>query len=110
MLNLISILLMAPPQNGKTGNPLMQMLPILLIIVIFYFFMIRPQIKKSKEQKKFIQSLNKGDKIITIGGIHGKILEVQDTTVIIEVEGNNRLKIEKSAIAMDNSAQLAEKK
>ena len=108
-MNLLSILLMAPQQGAQQGNPLMSFLPIVLIIVIFYFFMIRPQIKKSKDQKKFIQSLNKGDKIITIGGIHGKIIEVQETTVTIEVEGNNRLKIEKTAVAMDNSSQLTDK-
>ncbi len=69
-----------------------------LVFVVFYFFMIRPQMKKQKEEKKYRESVEKGSQIITIGGIHGKILSVQDSTVILEVEGGHRLKIEKSAI------------
>ena len=65
--------------------------------------MIRPQLKKTKEEKKFRETINKGDKIVTIGGIHGKIHEVQETTLIIEVEGGHKLKIEKSAVSMDYS-------
>lgn len=84
----------------------MQFLPFILIMVVFYFFMIRPQMKKAKDQKKFREAIKKGDKIVTIGGIHGKIVEVNDSTFIIEVEGGNRLKIEKSAISMENSATL----
>jgi preprotein translocase subunit YajC len=77
-----------------------------LIVVVFYFFMIRPQMKKQKEGKKFIENIKKGDKVVTIGGIHGKIAEVNDTTYVIEVEGGNRLKISKSAVSMENSATL----
>jgi preprotein translocase subunit YajC len=92
--------------EASKGNPFMQFLPLVLIMVVFYFFMIRPQMKKAKDQKKFREGIKMGDKIVTIGGIHGKILSVQDTTFIIEVEGGNRLKIEKSAISMENSATL----
>ena len=74
------------------------------MIIIFYLFMIRPQQKKAKEQKKFKESVSKGDRIVTIGGLHGKVAEVKDTTVIIETEGGNRLKIEKSAISMEFSS------
>jgi preprotein translocase subunit YajC len=80
--------------------------PIILIIIVFYFFMIRPQLKKSKDQKKFRENIKAGDKIVTIGGIHGKISEVQDTTFIITVEGGVKLKIEKSAISMDSSTMI----
>lgn len=104
-MNILNILLFAQPQGGQ-GNGLMSLIPLLLIIVVFYFFMIRPQMKKTKEMKKFREALKKGDKIITIGGIHGKIVEVNDDTFIIEVEGQNRLKIERSAVAMDSSARL----
>lgn len=100
---------MAPQQGGK-GSGFESLFFFLLIIVVFYFFMIRPQMKKTKEQKKFREGLQKGQKIVSIGGIHGKIVEVQETTVIIEVEGQNRLKMEKSAIAADNSAQLGDNK
>lgn len=88
----------------------MSLLPWIAIILVFYFFMIRPQTKKAKEQKKFRESLDNGMKIVTIGGVHGKIVGVQDTTVMIEVEGGNRLKIERSAISMDNSSMLGEQK
>ena len=69
------------------------------IILIFYFFMIRPQQKKANDQKKFRESLQKGTEVITIGGLHGKVVEIQDTTVVLEVDRGFRLKFEKSAIA-----------
>lgn len=97
-----SILLTA--QGAGDSNTFIIMM--VLMIGVFYFFMIRPQMKKSKEQKAFRESLKKGDKIVTIGGIHGKILEVKDTTMIIETEGQGRLKIEKSAANADSSAML----
>lgn len=100
-MNLINILLMAPPSDGSGGGGIGAFLPLILIIVVFYFFMIRPQMKKTKELKKFRENLKKGDKIITIGGIHGKIVEEQETTFIIEVEGLSKLKIDKSAVAMN---------
>jgi preprotein translocase subunit YajC len=92
------------PQPGQ--NPIVSFLPILLIIVVFYFFMIRPQMKKQKDQNKFRQELQKGDKIVTIAGIHGKLVEIQDTTFTMEIEGGVRMKIEKSAVSMENSMAL----
>lgn len=110
MTNLLSILLMAP-QGGAGGqqNGWYSFLPLLLIIVVFYFFFIRPQMKRSKDQKKFKESLQKGQKIITIGGIHGRIVEIQDTTVTIEVENSVRLRVEKSAVAMDTTQTIENK-
>ena len=110
MTNLLNILLMAP-QGGTGGQQSgwYSFLPLVLIIVVFYFFFIRPQMKKSKDQKKFKESLQKGQKIITIGGIHGRIVEIQETTVTIEVENNVRLRIEKTAVAMDNSQTIEAK-
>ena len=107
-MNLINIFLMSAPQGG--GGGLSQFIPLLLIVVVFYFFMIRPQMKKAKDQKKFKEAIKKGDKIVTIGGIHGKIAEVNDTTFIIEVEGGNKLKIEKNAVSMDSSSLSLEQK
>lgn len=70
-----------------------------LMFLVMYFFMIRPQQKRQKAEETFRSGLAKGDKIVTIGGIHGKIISVEDTTVIIEAEvGNTRLKMEKSAL------------
>ena len=83
------------------GSMFGTMVPILLMIVVFYFFMIRPQQKKAKEQKNFKDTLQKGDKVVTIGGIHGKIAEVRDTTFVIEVGNGHKHTIEKSAISME---------
>ena len=108
-MNMVNFLLFMPPAEGQESNGWMSFLPLIAIVVVFYFFFIRPQMKKSKEQKKFREALKKGDKIITIGGIHGKIIEVQDTTFTIEVEGQMKLRIEKSAVAMDAASQLGAK-
>ena len=102
-MNLLNILLMTPPAGGQ-NNPIMSFLPIILIIVVFYFFMIRPQMKKAKAERQFKEGIKKGDKIVTIGGIHGKVEEVKDNTLIITVEGGSRLKIEKSAVSAEFSA------
>ncbi len=80
-----------------------------LIVLIFYFFMIRPQLKKQKEQKKFREALKNGDKVVTIGGIHGKILEVNETNVLLSVD-NGKLRVEKSAISYTDDDQLAKQK
>jgi len=109
LLNQI-LLFMPQGQEGGKGGGLWSFLPLLLIIVVFYLFFIRPQMRKTKEQKKFREGLKRGDKVITIGGLHGKIYEITDTTVTLEVGDQVRLTFEKSAIAMDTSAQLQEKK
>jgi preprotein translocase subunit YajC len=112
-MNLNYILLFAPAQGqeGASGSSsLLSFLPLVLIILVFYLFFIRPQMKKSKEQKKFRESLKKGDKVVTIGGLHGKIAEIDETTVVLEVGNQMRLTFEKSAIALDSSAQLGENK
>jgi preprotein translocase subunit YajC len=96
-------------QDGQQGSPVTSIVFLVLIFGVFWLFMIRPQMKKQKAQQKFKESIGKGDKIVTIGGVHGKILEVQDTTFIIEVEGGNRLKIEKSAVSMESSQPLLNK-
>lgn len=111
MINLNTILLFAPqPGQEGSGGGLWSFLPLILIILVFYLFFIRPQMRKTKEQKKFREALKKGDKVITIGGIHGKILEVDETTVQLDVGNQVRLTFEKSAIAMDTSSQLGEAK
>ena len=92
---------MTQPAEGQ--NPIMQFVPLVLIVVVFYFFMIRPQMKKQKELKKFREDLKKGDKVVTTGGIYGKVLEIQERVIIMEVEGQNRLKIDKAAVVKDMS-------
>ncbi len=86
-------------QSVATGeNPLMSWGMIILLIVIFYFFMIRPQQKRQKETKKFRDSLTKGSKVITAGGIHGRIVELGDTVVTLEIASGVKIRIEKSMI------------
>lgn len=96
-MNLMNILLQAKGQSMMNTIVMFG-----LILVVFYFFMIRPQTKKMKESKKFVEELNKGQRVMTIGGIHGKIEEVRDTTVIISTEGGGKLKVEKRAISPDS--------
>jgi preprotein translocase subunit YajC len=103
-----TILLQAAPSGGGMYNLVM----IVMIIVVFYFFMIRPQMKKSKEEKAFKESIKKGDKVVTIGGVHGRILEVNDKTFMLEIDTNTKVKIEKSAISAEATRQynMPEKK
>ena len=82
-----------------------QLVMILLMVAVFYFFMIRPQMKKQKDLKKFRAGLAQGDKVVTIGGIHGKILEVNDTTVLLNCEGT-KMRFEKSAVSQTIADQL----
>mgnify|MGYP002640980208 CR=1 FL=1 len=87
----------------------MSMLPLFLILVVFYFFFIRPQTKKNKEQKKFREELKKGDKVVTIGGVHGKVAEMKETTIVLDCGNNIKLNIEKTAVVMD-TADVGQKK
>lgn len=86
------------------GSSLTSMLPFLLMFVVIYFFMIRPQMKRQKNEKKFQSALAKGNKIITTSGIHGKIVDVvdSDNTVIVET-GAGKIKFERSSISMELS-------
>lgn len=77
-------------------NP--QILLLVMMVVIFFFFFIRPQNKKKKELAEFRKNLKPGDKIVTIGGVHGKVLEITETTVLINSEGS-KIRFEKSAIS-----------
>jgi len=87
---------------------LTQFAPFILMFVVIYFFMIRPQQKKAKQEKEFESTLKVGDKIITKSGLHGKVSELADTTVVIETMAG-KLKMERSAISMEMSAALAKK-
>ena len=89
-----------------TGSNLMSFLPMILIVVVFYFFMIRPQMKKAKDHKKFVAELKKGDKVITTAGIHGKIADLNETTFLVETEGGGKIRFEKSAVSLDSSKTL----
>ena len=74
-----------------------------LMFVIMYFFMIRPQQKKAKDQKKFIEEVKKGDYVVTIGGMHGRVAEMEGDTFILEAEKGARMRYSKSAISMEST-------
>lgn len=99
MSTLLSILLMTPPQEGQ--SPFISFLPLLLIILVFYFFMIRPQMKKQKELRNFREALKKGDKIVTTGGIYGKINDISGQVVTIDVGNGVHIKVDKNAVLKD---------
>ena len=101
-----SILLQAQQQS----NPYFQFIFFGAIIVVFYFFMIRPQQKKAKDQKKFIDEIKRGDAVVTIGGAHGTVAELEGDTFILEVEKGGRIRFNKSAISMEATKAVANKK
>jgi preprotein translocase subunit YajC len=100
-ITMYNILLQAGAPSQGTNWQLM--ITMGLMIVVFYFFLIRPQQKKAKDQKKFVEALKVGDKVVTIGGAHGRIAEVDDDTFVLEVERGGRIRFSKSAVSLDNS-------
>ena len=95
----LQILLQAPAANSNISTIIF----IGAMVLVFYFFMVRPQQKKISDQKKFRESLTKGAQVVTIGGLHGKIVAVEDTTVVLEVERGMRLTFDKTAIASERT-------
>jgi preprotein translocase subunit YajC len=91
-------------QAAAPENPWMQFLPFILIIVVFYFFMIRPQMKKQKELRNFREGIKKGDEAMTISGIHGKITDIKDDVIFLEIAPSVRIKVHKSGIIADASS------
>ena len=86
-------------QQTQPGSPFGMIIPLIFIVLIMYFFMIRPQSKKQKEMQKLLDSLEKGDKVVTIGGIHGKISSVKEKSVVLEIDDNVKVEFNKTAIA-----------
>lgn len=100
-MNLLLLILQAEGQNP--GGGWSGFIMIALIFVVFWLFFIRPQNKQRKEQQKFRDALKEGDKIVTIGGIHGKVKTVKEQTIIVTVDNNVTIEFEKSAIIPDGS-------
>jgi preprotein translocase subunit YajC len=100
-----TILLQTAGAGGMFGS-YGQFLPLVLIVVVFYFFMIRPQVKKQKDQKNYVNDLKKGDKVILTSGAHGRVAEVADTTFLIEHESGHKTRYEKSSVSLDASKAL----
>jgi len=102
---LTSILLQAADgQGGLIGNLIL----IGGIGLIFYFFMIRPQQKRQKDQRSFIDSVKKGDMVVTVGGIHGKVVSVEDDSFVLEVDRGAKIKFEKSSVSLESSKKYAQ--
>lgn len=90
------------PAGGQGGmGQIMGFLPLILLFVVFYFLLIRPQQKKAKQQKMFLENLKKGDDVVTSGGLYGKISGITDDTVTLEIAEKIRVKVLKSAIVMN---------
>jgi len=90
----------AATEEGQ-GSPLGMFLPLLAILVIFWIFMIRPQAKRQKELRKFRESLQKGDKVITTGGIYGRVVSISDNLIVIQVDENTKLTVDKASVLKD---------
>jgi len=101
MLNIILL------QGNSQGGGASFLILMVGMIVVFYFFMFRPQQKKQKDQKKFIAEVKRGDKIVTVGGIYGRIFEISDDTVIIEVEKGAKIKIDKTSISLESTKKVS---
>ena len=102
---MIATILLQAAGGGGLGS-FSSFIPLVLIIVVFYFFMIRPQVKKQKDQKKYVEELKKGDRVITTAGIHGKIADVAESTFLVETEGGHKIRFEKSSISLESSKAL----
>lgn len=98
---MLNYILLGAPQQGAEdagGSGMMSIIMIVALIAIFYFFMIRPQSKKQKEIKQFRDAMQKGDKVTTAGGIHGKIKEIKNNVIILQVDDNVKLTIDKAMV------------
>jgi preprotein translocase subunit YajC len=92
-------------QAQQSGGMIQTVILFGLMGIVFYFFMLRPQQQKSKEQKSFMEALKKGDSVVTIGGLHGKVASISDTTVTLEID-SVKMKFEKSAISVDSTKRV----
>ncbi len=108
---IFSLMLFAPPAGGQNPNPIIQLVPLVLIFVVFYFFMIRPQQKKQKEREKVLDSLKRGDRVVTIGGIHGTVagIDTEKKTVLVQVGDNVKMKFDRTAVANIDKQESGDK-
>src|SRR5215510_15886189 len=108
-LSFLTLLMGAPQGDGTQGSTIMSFLPLIAIVAIFYFLILRPQNKKQKETQRMLSSIRKGDRVVTIGGVHGIIQSVKDSTVIVKVDDNTKLEFNRSAVASVESQAREEK-
>ena len=109
-MNLVILLQTAPQQGGNGAGGWTMWVMLLLIFVIMWFFMIRPQRKQQKELQKFRDGLKKGDKVVTIGGIYGTVVEIKDKSVLVEVDKDVKIRVDKNAVQGDFSESEAASK
>jgi len=112
MDNFVFPLLMAAPAGGEAAGPasfITSIIPFAAIILIFYFLIIRPQNKKRKETEKMLSAIKKGDRVVTIGGVHGTVQSVKDSTIILKVDENVKLEFLRSAVSSVVTASKEEK-
>ena len=99
--------ILAQASSNGQGGGYMQIIFFVGIALVFYFFMIRPQQKKQKDQKKYIEAIQKGDQVVTIGGIHGKVYSVEESTVVVDIDNKGtKVIFEKSALSLDASKTI----
>lgn len=103
----LSIFLMSTPSSSGSGAGYMNLVLLVGVFAVMYFFMIRPQSKKAKDQRIFLENLQKGDKVVTVSGIHGRILKVNDSgTLEVEIDSNTKVVMERSGISMEYTKTL----
>lgn len=100
-MKLLTFILQAGTANQQSGGGLSFIIMLVLIFVVMWLFMVRPQQKKQKELDNFRNSLKKGDKVVTLGGIYGTVSEIKDKTVIIEVDNNVKIRVDKASLVKD---------
>lgn len=110
-MSFLSFLDVAGSAPSSTGSFLSLITTVVMMIAIFYFFLIRPQSKRQKETEKMLAALKKGDKVVTIGGIHGTITSVKENTIVLKVDDNTKIEFNRTAIAsVEKSEASSEKK
>lgn len=108
-MTLTSIWLQAGGGEGGTGMGIEQFIFLGGILLVFYFFMIRPQQKRQREAKKFQEGIAKGETIVTIGGIHGKVVDSDENTVTLDVDRGTKITFERTAVSAENTKRVQEK-
>ena len=103
-MNILHIIAMQPQGGSGGGSIFSALVPILLVFLIFYFMILRPQQKKQKEREKLLSSVEKGDKVVTVGGMHGTVIGIEEKTVLVQIADDVKVKFERSAISSINRA------
>lgn len=103
-----AFVLLTTASGSSSGGGYTSLLFLAMFVFILYFFMIRPQAKKAKEQRSFIDSIQKGQRVVTTGGVHGRVVQVEDRTVLLEVDKNVKIRVERSMVSVDFSKSVQE--